>query len=71
MITPIACERLISAESTKPITIMSVADELWISMVTRIPTRIAVMRFPATFSNIVFSLSPAAFFSPVDMMDMP
>ena len=71
MMTPMACPRSISPESTKPITIMSVAEELWISIVTTMPMITAITRLPVTFSSIVLSLSPAACLRPVDITVMP
>ena len=71
MMTPIACARFISPELTKPITIISVADELCTSIVTTIPIRTARTRLVVTFSRMVCSESPAAFLRPVDITVMP
>ena len=71
MMTAIAWVRPIRPELTKPMTIMSVADELWIRTVTRTPTRTAITLLDVTFSRISRSLSPAARPSPLDMVLMP
>ena len=49
----------------------SVAEELWISIVTAIPTSTEIHLFRVACSSIDFSFSPHAFRSPVDMMDIP
>ena len=61
IITEIASTRLINPELTKPITIISVADELWINTVTPTPSAIPISLFEVTCSRIVLTLSPAAF----------
>ena len=71
MITPMACVRFMSPEFTKPMTIMSVAEELWISMVTTMPISTAATRLVVTRSRMVLSWSPAAFLRPEDMIVMP
>ena len=58
-------------EFTKPITIISVADELWISTVTASPMNTPRNLFEVMCSRIPLSLSPAAFCRPVDIIDMP
>ena len=71
MMTPMAWLRLISPELTKPMTIISVALLLWISTVTRMPMSTAATRLVVTRSRMPRSLSPAAFFRPVDMAVIP
>ena len=71
MMTPTAWNRFISPELTKPMTIMSVAEELWISMVTSMPIITDITRLPVTFSRITRRRSPAAFLRPVDITVMP
>ena len=71
MMTAMACPSPIRPEFTKPMTIMSVADELWISTVTTTPMITAIKRLEVTFSRISLILSPAAFERPADMTCMP
>ena len=47
---------------TNPITITVVADELWITAVTKAPIRTPFILLPAIFCNNVFILSPAISF---------
>ena len=52
MITPSAWNNVIIPELTKPITMMSVADELCTRMVITIPTNTAVILLDVAFSRI-------------------
>ena len=54
--------RVITLAFTNPITITVVAEELWITAVTKAPTKTPLIRFPAIFSNKFFILSPAISF---------
>ena len=63
-ITPTACWIVIIPAFTKPTTITDVALELWITVVTNIPTKTAIKRFFVNVRTILFSLSPANFCNP-------
>ena len=52
-------------------TMTSVAEELWISMVMAMPTTTEITLFFVACSKITRRFSPQAFFRPVDMMVMP
>ena len=54
--------RVITLAFTNPITITVVAEELWITAVTKAPIKTPFIRFPAIFSNKFFILSPAISF---------
>ena len=57
---PVDWDKSISPAFTKPITIASVAAELWITAVTITPTSIAMNRLLVIFSSNTRSLAPAA-----------
>ena len=71
IMTPMACVRLRSPELTKPMTMTSVAEELWIIKVTSTPTATAIKRLLVAFSRMTRSLSPAALRSPDDINVIP
>ena len=52
-------------------TMTSVAEELWISRGTAMPTSTEMYLFQVAYSRMVFSFSPQALRRPVDMMVMP
>ena len=70
-ITPTAWESFIIPEFTNPTTITVVADEDWITAVTPAPRRIAISLLEVSFSKIISSLPPEAFFSPSPSTSIP
>ena len=71
MMTPMAWDRFIIPELTKPMTMISVADELWTRIVTANPTNTAMNLLDVAFSRMVCRLSPQAFRRPEDMTVIP
>ena len=69
--TPIAWPSSIRPAFAKPTTIASVADELWITAVTSVPTSIAKNLLLVIFCSRVLSLLPAASSRPSPMFFIP
>ena len=69
--TPTACANVMSPAFTKPTTITVVADELWIIVVTNIPTSTDMNRFFVNLRIIPFKPSPATFCNPSPINCIP
>ena len=70
-ITPTAWESFIIPEFTKPTTITVVAEEDWITAVTPAPRSTAISLLLVSFSKMISSLPPDAFFRPSPRTSIP
>ncbi len=71
MMMPIACATFIMPEFTKPTTMTVVADEDCMIAVTAVPKSTPLIGVFVSLYNISSSFSPAAFFSPSPIRDIP
>ena len=71
MIIPTTWESFMIPEFTKPTTITVVADEDWITAVTPIPRRTALIGLDVRVSKICSSFPPATFASPSPIKFIP
>lgn len=70
-ITPVACARSIIPALIKPMTITVVAEEDWMTTVTKTPSRKPRIRFRVSFSSKSFILEPAASSRPSPIYFIP
>lgn len=71
IITPIACDSLIIPEFTKPTTITVVADDDWITAVTKAPSMMALKGLEVIFSRIRSRRLPDSFSRPCPIAFIP
>ena len=71
IIIPIACDSFMIPEFTKPTTMTVVADEDWITAVTKAPSSTALIGFEVSRSKILSSLPPDIFVSPSPIVFIP
>ena len=71
IITQTALVKDINPELTNPTTMTVVAEEDWITAVTKAPTKTPKIRLEVNFSKIDFILFPAASSNPLDIIFIP
>ena len=71
IITPIACDSRIIPEFTKPTTITVVADDDWITAVTKAPSMMALKGLEVIFSRIRSRRLPDSFSRPCPIAFIP